>query len=437
MIFAEALISLFDACLCIYFITKFNHKSISPKKNCFAIPAMLVIFAFSVINDLYLTGFNVLGTVIFLSLYIGYALLIASKKYIRAIVSACVFEIVYILLSSLLYLIISTMIKDYAQLMQGYGGIFRYIYILTHKITLFVILKIILMVFKLDNTIERKQGIIAFFFSFITILGLGSTMYIASESTLKDIQIQAIIIAFSFAFSNLSLYFLVYQIQKYQQNKYEIKLLQDKINFEEARHNDINNIWSNIKKIQHDIKQHLTIISGYIEDNKIAKCQEYIQELLPNIDSIGKLITSKNTVLDYIINSKLTPLDDTEIVISGSIGDLSDIKESDLVCLFGNILDNAVEAIQSLNRTTNKRIELLFMKQNSNRIIICKNTIEKSVLENNKDLKTTKKPKASHGYGTKIIGKIVSDYNGMVDYFEEFGMFGIQIIIPEPPKKCQ
>jgi hypothetical protein len=26
----------------------------------------------------------------------------------------------------------------------------------------------------------------------------------------------------------------------------------------------------------------------------------------------------------------------------------------------------------------------------------------------------------------------VADYHGMIDYFEEFGMFGVQIILPEP-----
>jgi hypothetical protein len=36
-----------------------------------------------------------------------------------------------------------------------------------------------------------------------------------------------------------------------------------------------------------------------------------------------------------------------------------------------------------------------------------------------------------HGYGTKIVKRIVSDYRGMVDYFEEFGMFGVQIVLPD------
>ena len=100
-----------------------------------------------------------------------------------------------------------------------------------------------------------------------------------------------------------------------------------------------------------------------------------------------------------------------------------------MLCLVGNILDNAVEAIARVKRDK-KRIELLFLRQNSNRIIICKNTIEKSVLGENSELKTTKAPSSEHGYGTKIIAKIVSDYGGMVDYFEEFNMFGVQVILP-------
>lgn len=93
----------------------------------------------------------------------------------------------------------------------------------------------------------------------------------------------------------------------------------------------------------------------------------------------------------------------------------------------GNILDNAIEAIAPLER---KKIELLFLKQNSNRVIICKNTIAESVLAKNKDLNSTKTADGTHGYGHIIINKIVQDYNGMVEYFEEDGMFGVQVILP-------
>ena len=430
----EFAVSLFDASLLVYFISRFNGASLSPKSNKFIIPTVAVIFGFSVINDLFLSGFNLLGTFIFLVLYILYALLVSNGKYIKAIISACIFEVVFVLLSSLLYLIISSLIKDYSELMQGENGIFRYAYVIIHKILLFVILKIILLIFKNDGTIEIKQGIIVFLFSCATVVGLGATMYVASVTDSSKIQLQTVILTVVLTFSNVALYFLIYQMQKYQRSKYELKLLQEKIAFEEARHNDAAAIWSNIRKVQHDMKQHITVISGFIEDNKIESCKEYLDKLLPSAGNIGNLISSDNKSLDYLINSKLAPLKDTKVVISGSIGDLSDIKEFDLVCLMGNILDNAIEALDRLKDSKEKRIELLFIRQNSNRIIICKNTVDSSVLKSNKELKTTKKSKDAHGFGTKIIAKIVSDYHGMVDYFEDFNMFGVQVILPDSPK---
>ncbi|MBQ7285118.1 MAG: ATP-binding protein, partial [Alphaproteobacteria bacterium] len=307
----------------------------------------------------------------------------------------------------------------------------RYIYLLAHKIALFAVLQALLYIFQVDNSLDIKNGLLTFVFSCITIFGLGTAIYIYATISDPTIQWQIFTIALAFIGLNILLYILISQISKLQKSKYELKLLEEKLEFEKARHNDAHAIWSNIRKIQHDIKQHLTVINSQLENNEIDDCKKYIGNLLPNVEQIGKLIKSDNKILDYLINSKLSNLPNTEIIISGSIGSLADIKEFDLACLFGNILDNAIEAIQNVEE---KRIELLFLRQNSNRIIICKNTINGSVLKTNRELKTTKKSKDSHGYGTKITEKIVSDYHGMIDYFEEFNMFGVQIVLPEQTK---
>ncbi len=427
----ELCFSLFDAGLCIYFISRFNDAFLTPRKNKLLIPAIIVIFGFSVINDLLLSGFSVLGTVIFLALYIAYAMCVANKKYVRAIVSACIFEIVFVLLSSLLYFTISLFISNPEHLNQGSTEIIRYVYIITHKIALFVILKFILMAFKAENKMELRHGIISLVFSFTTILGLGATMYISSATGAEGVQMQAMVIAVAFTLCNIILYFLIYQIQKHQQGVYELKLLNEKMASAETRHKEITVIWEQARRLQHDMRLHLSVINEYLEKNELEKCKSYISELLPSISGTRRLTLAENPILDYLINSRLSLLADTEIVISGSIGNLADIKDVDLVCLVGNVLDNAIEAIARVKKGK-KRIELLFLRQNANRIIICKNTIEKSVLAENKELKTTKTPSTEHGYGTKIVAKIVSDYGGMVDYFEEFNMFGVQIILPEP-----
>ena len=96
----------------------------------------------------------------------------------------------------------------------------------------------------------------------------------------------------------------------------------------------------------------------------------------------------------------------------------------------GNVLDNAVEALQKV--TEAKRLELYFSKMRQNRLIICKNSIAAPVLENNGRLLSTKKDPESHGLGHQIIESTVKKYGGFVGYFEEDGLFGVEISIPEP-----
>lgn len=418
--------SLFDSILCVYFITKFNHAGF--KNNRYWIPAVLVIFAYTVFSDKVLPGFNTISTILFLVLYIIYSLLVSGRNYMRAILSAFTFEVILALLSSLIYLIISLVFNDFDSALQGADNHVRNIYLVLHKVSLFAVSKLILYIFKADNTLDIKNGLLCFGFSLTSIIGLASAMYISAAAESSDVQFVVLVITLAFIAANVFLYVLISQLLKLQENKYKVKLLEDKLELERNRYEESASVWNNIRKIQHDIKQHLTVVNGYIEEGETENCKNYLQKLLPAVDRMGSVIKSENKVLDYMINSKLGNLHDTEIIVSGIIGDLSDIDELDLACLFGNILDNAVEAVQNSNE---KRIELLLFKQNSNRIIICKNTINASVLKTNRELKTTKRHSDSHGYGISIVAKIVGKYGGMIEYFEELDMFGVQICIPQ------
>lgn len=425
----EIAASLFDSILFVYFIIRYNHASLKTSK--LTIPTVILLFSVTVVGDFLLPGFSIPVSIALFLIATAFSIWISPKHKFRAIMASCIYEMTFILLSSLLYMVLSMIIRDFEILMSGSTGVGRFIYIFLHKIALFTILQFILHIFRSDESMNIWNGVLTFLLSLVTMFGLGAAMYIAVSAAADALHPQILIIVIAFILTNVLLYVLLHQIQKLQKSRYELKLLEEKMAFEEARHNDASAVWDNVRKVQHDMKQHLTVMSGYLEQGKNEACQTYIQSLLPQVDQMGKLIRSDNTILDYLINSKLCALKNTRVVISGSIGDLSDIRDADLACLMGNILDNAIEAVAQVEE---KRIELLFSKQNANRIIICKNTIKESVLENNRELRTTKRSGGSHGWGHQIVEKIVSDYHGMIDYFEEFGMFGVQIILPCPIK---
>lgn len=423
--------SLFDAFLCVWFITRFNKKSFSLRQNPYWIPAVAVIFGYTVVSDHFLANFNVLSTIIFLLLYITYAVLIEHKKWIRSVFSAVTFEIALVLINTTTYNLISFIIKDFEASLQWQDNYNRFIFLFVIKIALWSVCKLILFAFKADTSLDIKNGLLSFVFSLITIFGLSMTIYIATRSTEKAVQLNAFLITLAFLVLNILLYIMIVQVIKLQKDQYDKKALEEKISYEQKRYDEVTTMWSDIRKTQHDMKHQLAAINGYLEEQQYEECKEYVAKLLPNQSGQGKVLRSDNNVIDYIINAKLGNLKETVILVTGSIGDISDIEEADLASLLGNLLDNAVEAIADLDE---KRIELTFAKQDASRVIICKNTIKDSVIKNNPNFITTKKDASVHGFGMKAIKRIVKKYEGLIDFFEVSNMFGVQIVLP--PTKC-
>lgn len=426
MLWIELIVSLFQSFLNVDFILKFNNSSWKNNKS--AVITTIAIFSVTVIGDVYLPGFSTVISVAILSISIAYAMIICNRHYITAVLSACIYEAVVLLLSSCSYVVLSMVLSDYERLMQGENNLARYIYLIIANLLLFAVLRLLLHLFAFKDSNDIMTGGIAFILTMVTLIGLGTAMSLTEINFIDAIKLQTIIITCSYVIINIILYFLIYQIHKLQKIRYEAQLLNDKLKFEEERYNDATLIWNNVRKVQHDIKHHLIVVSGQLSDGDIDGCKTYINDLLQNTEHMGKLINSENTILDYLINSKLYSLKNTQIVISGSIGDLSDIREVDLSSIIGNILDNAVEAV---SKAKDKRIELLFSMQNSNRIIVCRNTVASPVLSANSNLKSTKSDGESHGFGHVIVEKIVESYDGMIDYFEENNVFEVQIVLPK------
>ena len=149
----ELAISLYDSILCVHFILRFH--GLTWRSSKWSIPTVLVYYGIVLAGDFLIPGFYTVISVIVLLLSMVFSLWVSGafrsrKKIFPALVAPCVYEIVFILLSSLIYMILSLFVADLDSLMQGSVGISRCIYILLHKTSLFAILMLILHVFRAD-----------------------------------------------------------------------------------------------------------------------------------------------------------------------------------------------------------------------------------------------------------------------------------------------
>lgn len=91
-----------------------------------------------------------------------------------------------------------------------------------------------------------------------------------------------------------------------------------------------------------------------------------------------------------------------------------------------NILDNAIEAAKHCQ---NGYIEVSIRSEENAVLVIIANTISESVLDKNKELKSTKKDFSCHGYGVKTIRSIAEKYKGTASFYEEGDMFYCQVMM--------
>ena len=424
----EFLATVSDTLMLMWFIPKF--VGVSPKSKLWTLLIPMLQLSVQLLFDWLMPGFSLLPMVIMLFLVFVFAVFLSPKTVCWDALAAVAYVSLMMLINSFLFSIFSFMIDNMGKVIQGSNSQARILYIVIAKLMVFSGYKLVLMLFKKEKSIETPNAIMTLILTFGTAVALSALMKIAVVVDTGVVAAPIFLIAFVMILVNIILYLFIYQIQKLQKSKYELKLMNERVALEKRQSENANVIWNNIRKVRHDLKNHFSVIKGCLKRGELDACYDYINSIEQTVESMGALIKSGNSVIDYMINSKLSNLDGVQILISGCVGNFNDVTDADMVCILGNILDNAVDALQKVSET--KRLELYFSKMKQNRLIICKNSVLAPVLENNEGLLSTKKDPESHGLGHQIIESTVKKYGGFVGYFEEDGLFGVEISIPEP-----
>ena len=183
----------------------------------------------------------------------------------------------------------------------------------------------------------------------------------------------------------------------------------------------------------HDRKnQLLSIEHGKGEDSKqLAKERE------KDIDIYKDIARTGNEAVDIIITQKSLLCSSKGIrftyILDGKA--LSFRSRNDIVSLYGNIIDNAIEACES--ETGDYRlIKLRTYQQNSFVVIQEENYCHKLISFNKDGLPiSSKKDSINHGYGTKSISYIIHNYKGQLERKQDGDVFSLSILLPIPGKE--
>ncbi len=227
---------------------------------------------------------------------------------------------------------------------------------------------------------------------------------------------------------NMLCVFIILSLNKSNRIAEEYKLKEQQLKHNIQYAESVRSQYREIRKMRHDMKQHLATVSALQMEGKFDAAQEYISNISNDLERIEMLIDVGNDFVNAILNSKLSIAKSKGIeVICSSSSQLSGINEYDLCNLIGNMLDNAIEAAEKV--AENSVIEVSIISDKHKVMIKVSNSIAKSVLSVNSALRTTKEESTLHGFGITSIRSIAEKYNGSADFYEENLTFICRVIL--------
>lgn len=187
-----------------------------------------------------------------------------------------------------------------------------------------------------------------------------------------------------------------------------------------------------IRRLHHDMKNHLLAIKTLNGNNE--EIDDYLKQLIDDLEPYESNIKTGNETVDAIISEKnhRGKLDHIEMNVCMDLSSLSYLNPADLVCIFGNALDNAVEALKKV-KSENKIIYMKSTKLANYTVIRVSNQFSGTIHEEGGRILTEKEDKENHGIGLYSIKKSVEKYGGNIktSFDNEKGWFRLIIMLPE------
>ena len=184
-------------------------------------------------------------------------------------------------------------------------------------------------------------------------------------------------------------------------------------------------------RLAHDLKHQIAALRAEVDPEHAAAGFEQLEK---SVQRYSAQQHTGNPVLDVILTTKERTCADRGIsftaVADGSL--LSNMSSMDIASLFGNALDNAIEATSKLADPEQRLIKLALFEQNSFTVVRVENYYDSRLKKDAEgNLRTTKRDdQHRHGFGVKSIQHIAQQYGGEVTIRTDDHWFVLTVLLP-------
>lgn len=222
-----------------------------------------------------------------------------------------------------------------------------------------------------------------------------------------------------------------------EQQKYFVE--QQQVHAIQERMEEVEQFYDGIRRMKHEMKNHLTNIKGLAGNGSYGEMEQYIDRMDESMNAFEFTVKTGNAVTDVIVNDKQKTAEKQGIQFVSEFyyPSADGYNAYDIGIIINNLLQNALEACAKMTEGE-KCIYLSGRQKKKFFLIHVKNSFEGELTfddETNLPLSTKEKDVSLHGIGLSNVKRAVEKYMGDVDIKVKKNEFSVTVLLQEKREK--
>lgn len=227
-----------------------------------------------------------------------------------------------------------------------------------------------------------------------------------------------------YVIADIVLFWTIHTVTQNAELTVRNKVLAEQIDAQAAYYTQLAGNYEQIRKMRHDIDNHLYTMQALLEDGEIEEATRYTREVTGQDSPRERFPGCLNMVVAAYLEKKAEELEQQGVVFTADVRMPAQLTVSnpDLICIFGNLLDNAQEACKA---SADRTISLSGVYQAPYLNIICRNPVPEGAAP----VKARRIPELGRGIGMTILSQLAERYDGRFSTAEDGKTFTAEIIL--------
>ncbi|MDZ5254343.1 sensor histidine kinase [Clostridium sp. LIBA-8841] len=244
----------------------------------------------------------------------------------------------------------------------------------------------------------------------------------------NDIVYYASLAAISISIELGFVYFSLYKKSKEYKMRVQLEVLEKQLDYQKKYYEQVITNYDDTRKTFHDIKNHVNVISYLLKNKDYDSMEEYLNNLNNKIIYSDINICS-NKIINAICLEKLNRCKEENINIEFDININKElnINALDVCIIFGNLIDNAIEACET--NDSQKDIKVIVKTEFNQLSLKIINSKEKSLIRVGDKILTSKEDKKNHGIGLENVKQSVAKNNGKIEFNDLKDFFEVTLYV--------